>query len=122
MPGDENVIWRSAVFLGVVVDPSDGLGDVAGHFLDGHLGHEAIVDRHEHEALLNECLRLPLHTRLVTLSPTTTVEPYEHRMVLAIGRGIDIKPSAFVGGFRVGEVTVGLRLDGEGGRKSAGEA
>jgi hypothetical protein len=49
----------------MIVNPADGLRQVAGHLFDGHLRHEPVICRDEVEALVNECSWSRLHLGLI---------------------------------------------------------
>ena len=103
----------AAVLPGVIVDPADRLGDVAGHLLDAGLRQEAVVGRDEDEALLHERLRLHLHVGLVARLPAAAVNPEDDRVVLALPGGEDIERLALVLRLGVGDVTMNLWLVSE---------
>ena len=68
-------------------------------------GHEAVVGRDEDEALVHERLRLLLHVGLVARLPAAAVNPEDDRVVLALGRGVDIERLPLVLRLGVGDVT-----------------
>ena len=74
------------------------------------VGQEAVVGRDEDEALVHERLRLLLHVGLVARLPAAAVNPDDDRVVLALGRGVDIERLPLVLRLGVGEVTMDLRL------------
>src|SRR5271157_6426260 len=110
MPLHEDRLWAAAVFLGVIVNPPDRLGNVARHHLDGHIRHEAIVGRDEDESPVHECLWLALNLGLVPSLPAAPVNPEDDRVIDALFGSVDIEGLTLVLGFSVADVTMHLRL------------
>src|SRR5262245_18575987 len=110
MSHDEDPIWHAAVIPGVIVGPTNSLGDVAGHLLYGDGGQKAIVDGDEHEPFVDERLWLELDVGLVAGSRTTAVNPHDNRMILAARGSINIEHLPFIRGFGVRDAVLDFRL------------
>src|SRR3989304_2300374 len=114
MTHDEDRLRRTSIFRGVNVSPPNRLGDVTGLLLHRHVGHEAIIDGHEHEAPFDERFGLLLHARFVPVSPTATVNPYGDWGILAIMGRVQVESSLRVGWLREWNFTLDFGLGGEG--------
>ena len=108
MSGDEDLVSGAPVLPRVIVDPADGLRNVAGHFLHGHLRDEAVVEGDEDIAVIDERLGLALNTGLVALTPTAAMDPDQNGLVLSIGRSVHAECPLPIYGVGVGDVPVNL--------------
>ncbi len=102
MSHQQDRIWVATVVFGVVVNPADGLGHVAGDLFHGDLWHEAIVDRNEHETLVHERLRLLLHVEFLAIAPAAAMNPDDDGVPLALGRSVDVENLPVIFGLGVG--------------------
>ncbi len=88
----------------MIVNPLDGLGDVAGHFVDGEVRHEAVIDRDEDVTPCDESCWFALHASLIASPPAAAMNPNGNGMVRAVRRRIHIQTPLSVGGIGVGDV------------------
>ena len=86
MPSDKHTFRIAAVFSDVFRHPAKGLRHITGERAHVHLGQQAVVGRHKHEALVHEPLRLERHILFVTCLPAATMDPKHDRQAFGVRR------------------------------------
>ena len=104
MAHDEEAFRIAAILGDVVVNPVNGLGDVADDGSHVDVRQEPVVRGDEDEPFVHEGLRLDLHARFVARLPAAAVNPEDHGQVFRVFRRIDIEHLTFVRGLGVGDV------------------
>ena len=94
----------AAILGDVVVNPVNGLRDVADDGFHVDARQEPIVRGDEDIPLVHERLRLGMRLRLVTPLPAAAVNPEDHRQVLGVFRRVDVEHLTFVRRLGVGNV------------------
>jgi hypothetical protein len=90
----------------VVVNPVDGLCDVADDGFHVDVRQDSVVRGDEDIPFVHEGLRLGVHARFVTHLPAAAMDPEDHRQVLCVLRRVDIEHLTFVRGLGVRNVAI----------------
>lgn len=104
--GEDDSIGIATVACAIVVNPANGLGDIAHDGFHHHRRPEAIAHGRKHITLRNEEIRLVVDFGFIAIAPTAAVDPDDDRMFAAGGRSIDIEHLARVLRFRVRDVAL----------------
>src|SRR5262245_49971694 len=97
----------------MIMIPADCFRHVTGHFLYRCLRNKAVGGRDKDEVPINERLRLRLNAPLVSLTPTTAVNPDDDRMI-AVARGsVDIEHLALRLRLGIGNIALNSGFSGK---------